>query len=43
VTIAYYDVMEDSGIDGTDSPDGVITYDNNIYYPSRDGFKYNGY
>lgn len=42
VTIAYYDVMEDSGIDGTDSPDGVITYDNNIYYPSRDGFKTTG-
>lgn len=35
-------VSEDSGQDGTDSPNGVVLYDNNIYYPSRDGFKSTG-
>lgn len=33
---------EDSGQDGTDSPDGVISYSNSLYYPSRDGFKTTG-
>lgn len=41
-TISFYDVIEDSGQDGTDSPDGVILYDNDIHYPSRDGFKSTG-
>lgn len=35
-------VSEDSGTDGTDSPDGVVIYNNSLYYPSRDGFKTTG-
>jgi len=30
---------EDYGYSGTDSPDGLIVYNNSTYYPSRDGFK----
>jgi hypothetical protein len=30
---------EDYGFSGTDSPDGLIVYGNNTYYPSRDGFR----
>jgi hypothetical protein len=30
---------EDYGFSGTDSPDGLIVYNNNTYYPSRDGFR----
>lgn len=30
---------EDYGYSGTDSPDGLIIYGNNTYYPSRDGFR----
>lgn len=30
---------EDYGFSGTDSPDGLIVYNNSTYYPSRDGFK----
>lgn len=37
-----WDVYEDSGQDGTDSPNAVIIYQNNVYYPSRDGFKTTG-
>lgn len=33
---------EDSGRDGTDSPDAVVTYNNSLFYPSRDGFKTTG-
>ncbi|MBH1979941.1 hypothetical protein I8H89_00295 [Candidatus Saccharibacteria bacterium] len=33
---------EDSGGDGTDSPDGVLVYNNSLHYPSRDGFKTTG-
>lgn len=40
--ISFYDVTEDEGEDGTDSPDGIIFYDNSIWYPSRDGFKTTG-
>jgi hypothetical protein len=40
--ISFYDVTEDNGQDGTDSPDGVIAYGNSLYYPSRDGFKATG-
>lgn len=40
--ISFYDVVEDNGQDGTDSPDGVILYHDAIYYPSRDGFKSTG-
>lgn len=41
-TIVYYQIQEDSGNDGTDSPDGVISYQNSLYYPSVDGFKTTG-
>lgn len=34
--------LEDSGRDGTDSPDAVVVYNNSLYYPSRDGFKTTG-
>ncbi len=37
-----WSVSEDSGSDGTDSPDGVVIYNNSLYYPSRDGFKTTG-
>lgn len=41
-TFAVWEVLEDSGQDGTDSPDGVLTYNGSLYYPSRDGFKTTG-
>lgn len=41
-TFVVWQVSEDSGIDGTDSPDGLIVYNDNVYYPSRDGFKTTG-
>lgn len=37
-----FDVQEENGQAGTDSPDGVILYNDNIWYPSRDGFKTTG-
>lgn len=40
--ISFYDVTEDNGQDGTDSPDGVILYNDSLWYPSRDGFKTTG-
>lgn len=40
--ISFYDVTEDNGQDGTDSPDAVITYQDSLWYPSRDGFKTTG-
>lgn len=41
-TISFYDVTEDNGQDGTDSPDGVVLYNDSLWYPSRDGFKTTG-
>lgn len=41
-TISFFDVTEDNGQDGTDSPDGVILYNDSLWYPSRDGFKTTG-
>lgn len=41
-TISFYEVIEDNGKDGTDSPNGVIIYNDSAYYPSRDGFKTTG-
>lgn len=41
-TFVVWEVSEDSGKDGTDSPDGVINYQNSLWYPSRDGFKTTG-
>lgn len=37
--IDYFDVKEDNGQDGTDSPDGVLTYQDQLIYPSRQAFK----
>lgn len=41
-SFVVWQVAEDSGSDGTDSPDGVINYSNSLWYPSRDGFKTTG-
>jgi hypothetical protein len=37
--ITYMAVQEDNGIDGTDSPDGVVILNDAAWYPSRGGFK----
>lgn len=42
VSITVWGVSEDYGSSGTDSPDGLISYNNSTYYPSRDGFKATG-
>lgn len=42
ITIDFMEVSEDNGQDGTDSPDGVILYNDSLWYPSRDGFKTTG-
>ena len=41
-TFVVWKVDEDSGQDGTDSPDGLVIYQNSAWYPSRDGFKTTG-
>lgn len=41
-SFVVWQVTEDSGQDGTDSPDGLIIYQNSAWYPSRDGFKTTG-
>lgn len=40
--ISFFALTEDNGQDGTDSPDGVILYNDSLWYPSRDGFKTTG-
>ncbi len=40
--ISFFNVSEDNGQDGTDSPDGVVLYKDSLWYPSRDGFKTTG-
>lgn len=40
--ISFFDVTEDEGEDGTGSPDAVISYNNSLWYPSRDGIKTTG-
>lgn len=37
--ITYFDVKEDNGQDGTDSPDGIVLVQDQLIYPSRGGFK----
>lgn len=37
--LSYFAVREENGNDGTDSPDGVIFAKDQLWYPSRDGFK----
>lgn len=41
-SFTIWPAVEDTGADGTDSPDGVIIYNNDLHYPSRDGFKTTG-
>lgn len=41
-TISFFEVTEDNGQDGTESPDGVVLYNDSLWYPSRDGFKTTG-
>lgn len=41
-TIDFMEASEDNGQAGTDSPDGVILYNDSLWYPSRDGFKTTG-
>ena len=41
-TVSFFNVEEDSGNTGTDSPDAVIPYNDSLWYPSRDGFKTTG-
>jgi hypothetical protein len=40
--ISFFDVQEDNGQAGTDSPDAVLFYNDSLWYPSRDGFKTTG-
>lgn len=40
--LTFFDITEDSGGDGTESPDAVILYGTDLHYPSRDGFKTTG-
>jgi hypothetical protein len=42
VVINFFDVIEDNGQAGTDSPDGVILYRDNLWYPSVGGFQTTG-
>lgn len=41
-TVSFFDVIEDSGEDGSNSPDAFIYYNDSNYYPSVDGFKTDG-
>ncbi len=40
--ISYFEVIEDNGQSGTESPDAVVLYRDSLWYPSRDGFKTTG-
>lgn len=40
--VNIFDVTEDNGEDGTNSPDALVYYEDNNYYPSLDGFKTDG-
>jgi len=40
--ITAYDVTEDEGEAGTNSPDGILYYNNSNYYPSTAGFEVDG-
>lgn len=41
-SVVVWSPTEDSGRDGTDSPDAVVVHNNSLFYPSRDGFKTTG-
>lgn len=38
----FYDATEDEGEAGTNSPDGLLYYNNSMYYPSSEGFETDG-
>lgn len=40
--IAFYAITEDEGEAGTNSPDGLLYYNNSWYYPSSEGFESDG-
>lgn len=40
--ISFYAITEDEGQIGTNSPDGILYYNNNMYYPSTEGFEVDG-
>lgn len=40
--ISFYDVTEDEGESGTTSPDGILYYNNSMWYPATDGFETDG-
>ena len=40
--ITYFATYEDNGAYGTDSPDGVVMAEDDIFYPSKDSFKKTG-
>lgn len=42
VPIVIWETAEDTGTDGTDSPDSVVIYNNDLHYISRDGGKNTG-
>lgn len=42
VPIVIWETAEDTGTDGTDAPDSVVIYNNDMYYMSRDGGKTTG-
>lgn len=42
VPIVIWEAIEDTGTDGTDSPDSIVIYNNDMYYMSRDGGKTTG-
>lgn len=42
IPITTWDPVEDTGTDGTDSPDSTVIYNNDLYYISRDGGKKTG-
>lgn len=41
-SFVMWSTSEDGGAEGTDSPDGVVFYNNSLYYPSRNGFRTTG-
>jgi hypothetical protein len=40
--LTFYDVTEDEGEAGTNAPDGILYYNNSMYYPSSEGFETDG-
>jgi hypothetical protein len=40
--ITFFGVQEENGAYGTDSPDGVVLAEDDVFYPSKDSFKKDG-